>query len=245
MKISVRTIPTSSYSHYLNMILQRLVVAVSSIAIGLGMNNDFNNRMPVLHEAPEGFHEAEGMLRDEYKILKRHRGPRLMNNAELMDALESRRIDSIANPTMLEDEINYLRSYAVEECRQIVCSSQGKARFGECAESLISTEKVCKVGCQDHLKMWVLKRCYMIETFDCGGNIGPNSVQSELTIFNHEGPQTLSQFTESMNNLFGSKGIPCDCCTFNDVIVTKSFEYHQASITGLTLLLAIFLVTFW
>ena len=203
-----------------------LLKAVSMLGVAtvaVGMNKDFNNRMPVLHEAPEGFHVAEGMLRDEYKNLKRPHRPRFLSNAELMDPLESRRIDAIANNTMLNDEVNYLRSYAVEECRQIVCSSQGKQRFAQCAESLLSTEKVCKEGCQDHLKMWVLKRCYMIETFDCGGNIGPGSVDPELTVFNREGPQTLSQFTESMSNLFGSKGITCECCEFNDVIVTKSF----------------------
>lgn len=215
------------------------MVALRIAQITTGMNKDFNARMPVLHEAPEGFHKAEGMLRNEYKLSKRHHGPRLMNNAELMDALESRSIDAITDQSMLNDEVNYLRSYAVEECRQIVCSSQGKARFGECAESLLSNDKVCREGCQDHLKMWVLKRCYMIETFDCGGNIGPHSVNAELTVFNPEGPQTLSQFTESMNNLFGSKGISCECCTFNDVIVTK-----DATVTGAAFLIVLFALTF-
>jgi hypothetical protein len=195
-----------------------------------GIDKDFNNRMPVLHEAPEGFHQAEGMLREEYKHSIRHHRPRFMNTAELMDPLESRHIDAIANNTILMDQVNYLRSYAVEECREIVCSTQGKKRFGECAESLLSTDKTCKVGCQDHLKMWVLKRCYMIETFDCGGNIGPNSVQSELTVFNQEGPQTHSQFTESITNLFSSKGIACECCDFSDVVVTKEKEEEPSGI---------------
>ena len=208
------------------------------LGMSFGMNKDFNNRMPVLHEAPEGFHVAEGMLRDEYKHLKRPHRPRLLSNAELMDPLESRRIDMISNETMLMDEVNYLRSYAVEECRQVVCSSRGKQRFGECAESLLSSERVCKPGCQDHLKMWVLKRCYMIETFDCGGNIGPDSVDPELTVFNRDGPQTLAEFTVSMNNLFGSKGITCDCCQFNDVLLTKTspiFSAFSASLVAILL----------
>jgi len=217
------------------------VMEFIAVQKAVGMNQDFNSRMPVLHEAPEGFRVAEGMLRDEYKHLKSHHGPRFLSNAELMDPLESRKIDAIANNTVLMDEVNYLRSYAVEECRQVVCSRQGKQRFAECAESLLSTEKTCKVGCQDHLKMWVLKRCYMIETFDCAGNIGPGSVDSELPIFNREGPQTLTEFTESINNLFGSKGISCDCCEFNDVIVTKSVQFFSgfSALAGALILAAI------
>jgi hypothetical protein len=188
------------------------------------IDKDVNARMPVLHEAPEGFHQAEGMLRDEYKLVKshHHKRPRFLSLPELMDPLESRKIDSIANTTYLYDEVNYLRSYAVEECRQIVCSNKGKARFAQCAESLLSSDHQCREGCQDHLQMWVLKRCYMIETFDCSGNIGPGAVDPQPTVFNPEGPQTMSEFSESMKSLFGSKGVNCKCCDFSDVLMTKS-----------------------
>ena len=188
------------------------------------MNKELNARMPVLHEAPESFKYAEGLLRDEYKAVKdkHHKGPRLLSLPELMEPLESRKIDAIANQQYLYDEVNYLRSYAVEECRAIVCTKKGKARFAQCAASLISADHQCREGCQDFLQMWVLKRCYMIETFDCAGNIGPGAVDPKLTVFNPEGPQTLSQFSESMTTLFSSHGVNCNCCEFDDVLVTKS-----------------------
>ena len=218
-----------------------MLVIILTAGLVRAINRDFDNKTPVLHEAPVGFPKAEGLLREEYLHSKHHHHPRFLNTAQLMDPLESRHIDSISDNTVLMDEVNYLRSYVAEECRSIVCSPQGKSRFAECAESLLSVDRTCKVGCQDHLKMWVLKRCYMVETFDCGGNIGPNSVQTELTIFNAEGPQTLSQFTESINNIFVSKGVSCECCTFNDVFLTKD---SAVSVTGglVLALMAVFIL---
>ena len=197
------------------------------------LNRDYDRKATVLHEAPEGFHDAEGMLRHQAGRPHPHHRARLMNLAELMDPLESRHIDAIANQSALVDEVNYLRSFAVEQCREVVCSPRGKKRFSDCAESVLSADKQCRVGCQDHLTMWVLHRCYLAETFDCGGNIGPNSVVSDLQVFNREGPQTLSEFSESITNLFQSKGVNCHCCEFNDVILTKESGDSVSLWTGL------------
>jgi len=185
------------------------------------LDRELNELIPALHKIPSDRREAVGMLREEYSRLPGHRRARFMTAGELMDPLEFRSIDPIANNTVLTDEVNYLRSYAVEECRELVCSSRGRKRFAACANSLLSADKQCLPDCQDHLNMWVLHRCYMIETFDCAGNIGPNSVKSQQSIFNMGGPQTLAQFQETTTTLFTSKGVNCECCDVSDVIMVQ------------------------
>jgi hypothetical protein len=177
-----------------------------------------DRKLAVFKAHPHHKNAGMGLLHHDMN----HHHPRFVNMMELMDPLESRKIDSISTEADLIEMVDYLRSYAVEECREIVCSPKGKKRFTECAESLISTDKQCRPGCQDHLQMWVIKRCYLIETFDCDGNIGPGSVSNTTMVFNKEGPQTLAEFTTSMEDLFGSKGINCDCCDFSNVLVVKS-----------------------
>jgi hypothetical protein len=187
-----------------------------------GVDAGISVRIPLLHEVPETVHEAEGLLRQEYaSVVKQHRHPNLITTAERMDPLEFRAIDPINGVSELVDEINYLRSFSVAECYEVVCSKAGKRRFAECASSILSEDRKCRPGCQDHLKMWVLHRCYLVETFDCAGNIGPHSVDQTNQVFNPEGPQSLSQFTVSMRNLFQAKGVDCQCCDFSSVVVTK------------------------
>ncbi len=190
------------------------LIAYSTRAI----NRKDDSLIPILYTHDSHQSHTVGMLRHDAN----HHHPRFVNFMELMDPLESRKIDPIPNQVDLIDEVNYLRSYAVEECRQLVCSTEGKKRFSACAASLLSSEKQCKADCQDHLQMWVIHRCYLIETFDCNGNIGPNSVSNNTLIFNKEGPQTLTEFTSSIQNLFGSKGITCNCCDYSNIVLVKS-----------------------
>jgi|LauGreDrversion4_2_1035121.scaffolds.fasta_scaffold17635_3 hypothetical protein len=184
---------------------------------GHTVNRKKDLRMPIVFTHDSRHSHTAGMLRHDTN----HHHPRFVNLMELMDPLESRKIDAIVDQPNLIDEVNYLRSYAVEECRQLVCSTDGKKRFSACAASLLSSEKQCRPDCEDHLQMWVIHRCYLIETFDCDGNIGPNSVTTNTLIFNREGPQTLTEFTASINNLFGSKGITCNCCDYSNIVVVK------------------------
>ena len=215
------------------MCLGRIILGTCLIAV-VGITREFDDRVPVLHHVPKTFHEAEGLLRHENKRNHHHK---LMTMAEITDPLQSRRISAIADQALLIDEVNYLRSFAIEECRELVCSARGKERFAQCADSILSTDKKCRVGCQDHFKMWVLHRCYLAETFDCGGNIGTHSVDSSLQIFNPEGPQTLSEFSTSITNLFTAKGIDCQCCDFADVVVTKDAASTNFSVwTGLLMI---------
>jgi len=199
-----------------------------------GINRLDDRRIGVFKAHPHSKNIGMGMLHHEMN----HHHPRFVNMMELMDPLESRKIDDIANPLELVQMVDYLRSYAVEECREIVCSPQGKKRFTECAESLISSDKQCRSGCQDHLQMWVVKRCYLIETFDCYGNIGPHSVSNTTMVFNKEGPQTHAEFTTSMTDLFGSKGVNCECCDFSNVLVVKSSASPISTLVALMVVVA-------
>ena len=181
------------------------------------IRNLFDSKISVLVPHPHFRSHSAGLLHHD----ENHHHPRFVNLMELMDPLESRDIDAIANQEAILDEVNYLRSLAVEECRELVCSNRGKKRFGECAESLLSTDLTCKQGCQDHLQLWVLHRCYLIETFDCDGNIGPKSVNNRTMIFNNDGPQTIAEFTTSVRDVFEPKGVKCECCDFSDVVMTR------------------------
>ena len=199
----------------------KLIWIIGTFSLFLRQSDSINRlsdaHIPVMY--PHGSHHshAVGMLRHD----SNHHHPRFVNFMELMDPLESRKIDPMPSQSELMDEVNYLRSYAVEECRQLVCSTEGKKRFSACAASLLSAEKQCKPDCEDHLQMWVIHRCYLIETFDCDGNIGPKSVADNTLIFNQEGPQTLTEFTASIQDLFGSKGITCNCCDYSNIVLVK------------------------
>lgn len=195
----------------------KAVLALTVVYTVGALDKPFDSRIGVLYQADRPKHEAEGLLRAEHP---RHH-VRFMNLLETMDPLENRRIDAISDQKTMVDEINYLRSHAVEECRALVCSSQGKARFSECADSLLSTDKKCRPACQDHLMMWVLHGCYLVETFDCEGNIGLHSLNPAQLSFNQDGPQTLAEFTTSVKNAFDSKGVNCECCEFADVTVMR------------------------
>lgn len=172
----------------------------------------------LLFRNPHSPSAGKGLLRRSHK--GKH-GQKFLNMMELMDPLESRKIDPIMSQSELIDQVNYLRSYAVEECRELVCSPRGKARFSDCAASLLSASKECRPGCQDHLQMWTMHRCYLAETFDCDGNIGPSSVNANTMVFNYDGPQTLAEFTTSVKSVFEPKGVNCECCNFSDVLITK------------------------
>lgn len=182
-----------------------------------GLQQDSPAATALLFHNPHSLSDSAGLLRRGRP--KHHQ--KMINMMELMDPLETRKIDPITSDAALIDEVNYLRSYAVEECRELVCSVQGKSRFSECAASLLSVTKECRPGCQDHLQMWTMHRCYLVETFDCEGNIGAGSVSSSSMVFNYDGPQTLAEFTTSVHSVFEPKGVNCECCKFSDVLVTK------------------------
>ena len=206
-------------SDFTSMPTKMIIFIIGVLVLSVrGVNRKSDSKIPIMYAHDSHHSHTAGLLRHDAN----HHHPRFVNFMELMDPLESRKIDPIPDQTQLIDEVNYLRSYAVEECRQLVCSTEGKKRFSACAESLLSSEKQCRSDCQDHLQMWVIHRCYLIETFDCDGNIGPNSVMNNTLIFNKEGPQTLSEFTSSIQNLFSSKGISCNCCEYSNVVLVKS-----------------------
>ena len=211
------------------------------VLIGLtvdAINRKGDSSIPILYSHDSYHSHTTGLLRHD----SNHHHPRFVNFMELMDPLESRKIDPIPNQVDLMDEVNYLRSYAVEECRQLVCSTEGKKRFSACAASLLSSEKQCKSDCEDHLQMWVIHRCYLIETFDCDGNIGPNSVSNSTLIFNKEGPQTLTEFTASIQNLFGSKGITCNCCDYSNIVLIKDSSMSSIFLSAILLVVVTILL---
>lgn len=181
----------------------------------LGLHHNAAQLAGIMRVAPNS--GGAGLLRAEN--VPKH--ARFLNLAESMDPLESRNIDPLVGQQALLDEVNYLRSYAVEECRSLVCSAHGKARFSECADSLLSVDKQCRAGCQDQLRMWVFHRCYLIEAFDCSGNIGAGSLNPIQLGFNQNGPQTLAEFETNILVTFNSKGVNCQCCDFNDVLAVN------------------------
>ena len=225
------------------MVIMHACVAVVYMRIVLGIDATFDRVVPRIHKSPAHRREAVGMLREEYTKLPSHHRARFMTPGELMDPLEFRAIDPIPDNSALIDEVNYLRSFAVEECRELVCSSQGRKRFAACADSLLSSSKQCQPGCQDHLNMWILHRCYMIETFDCAGNIGRNSVNPEQSVFNQGGPQTLAQFQEGITTLFASKGVNCECCDVSDVILLQNSSNSPGTIVTIFLIAIILLIS--
>ena len=198
--------------HFMLAIYMR--VCFVSVLVGLSgsLDTKFDHSVGVLHASGSG--GGAGLLRLENP--RKH--VRFMNLAEKMDSLEFRKIDAIPDQQALMDEVSYLRSFAVEECRSLVCSHRGKARFSSCADSQLSESKECRPDCQDHLRMWVFHRCYMVEAFDCAGNIGPGSLDPVQLNFNQQGPQTLAEFTTNVNTMFESKGVNCQCCDFSDVV---------------------------
>ena len=219
------SVPTVHSDFTSNMCVMRFLNVLCIAHGALGLDKSFDEVLPQIRKIPKYRREAMGLLRQEYENLPGQHHRRFMTAGELMDPLELRSIDPLPNTTALVDEVNYLRSIAVEGCRELVCSTQGRKRFAACANSVLSVDKQCQPDCQDHLNMWVLNRCYMVETFDCAGNIGPNSVDSSQSVFNQGGPQTLPQFQESVTSLFASKGVNCQCCDVSDVVLVQQSSF--------------------